>query len=125
MFTYYTKWIPKFSNIMQPLIKNKTFPWNATNIKAFKTLWKQLENATLQNIDENVPFIVECDASDVATAATLNQRVRSEAFMSHTLKRSELHYTSIKKEATAIIKAAWWHSCSITTRGQKLKTIKF
>ena len=49
MFAYYAKWIPRFSDKIQPLIKNKNFPLNATAIQAFKTLKKQLEIATLQN----------------------------------------------------------------------------
>ena len=52
-----------------------------------------------------MPFVVECDASDVAISTTLNQGGRPVAFMSRTLHGSELHYPAVKKEATAIIKA--------------------
>ena len=56
-------------------------------------------------------FVVECDASDVAMSATLNQGDKSAAFMSRTLQGSELHYPSIEKEAIAIIEAVrkWNH----------------
>ena len=51
-----------------------------------------------------MPFVVECDASDVANSATLNQEGRPRAFMSRTLHGSELHYPAVEKEATVILK---------------------
>ena len=72
MCAYYLKWILRFFDKIWPLIKTKNFPLNATAIQAFKTLKKQLENATLQNVDEELLFVVECDASRVAASATLN-----------------------------------------------------
>ena len=74
-------------------------------VAAFQSLKKQLEVATLSAIDEDMPFIVECDASDVAVLATLNQGGRPVAFMSRTLQGSKLHYPSVEKEAIAIIEA--------------------
>ena len=59
----------------------------------------------LQNIDEKLPFVVECDASDVTVSATVNQKGRPGAFMAQTLQSSELHYPSIEKEAIAINEA--------------------
>ena len=52
-----------------------------------------------------MPFVVECDALDVAISATLNQGGRPVAFMSRSFQGSELHYPSVEEEATAIIEA--------------------
>ena len=54
---------------------------------------------------------MECDASDIAVSATLNQSGRPVAFMSRSLSGSELAYPAVEKEATAIIEAVrrWSH----------------
>jgi hypothetical protein len=74
-------------------------------------LKKELLNTTLQSIDENLPFVVECDASEVAISAILNQGGRPVAYMSRTLHGSELHHSAVEKEATSIIEAVrkWSH----------------
>ena len=56
-------------------------------------------------IDENVPFVVETDASNGAALATLNQRGKPVAFYSRSLNKSELNLSSIEKEAMAIVEA--------------------
>ena len=70
-----------------------------------------MESAALRPIDEVVPFVVECDASETTLSVTLNQRSRPVAFMSRTLQFSELHYPPVEKETTAIIEAVhkWEH----------------
>ena len=47
----------------------------------------------LQNIDEDNPFVVKRDVSEVA-------------FMSTEFEMHELHYSSVEKKATSIIKSA-------------------
>ena len=71
----------------------------------FERIKKLIAKAALQAIDETLPFTVECDVSEVAVSATLNQGGRPVAFMSRSLSGSELLYPSIEKEATAIIEA--------------------
>jgi len=57
-------------------------------------------------IDEALPFTLETDASDNAISATLNQQGdRPVTFFSRMLNKRELHYSSVEKEALAIIEA--------------------
>ena len=88
-----------------------SFPLDTAATAAYNLLKKELEKAALQSIDESCSFVVECDASEVAILAMLNQGGRPVAFMSRTLQNSELHYPSVEKEATAIIEAVskWRH----------------
>ena len=69
MFSYYSKFIDKFSEKIRPLNKNITFPVPKTVLDAFNVLKEDLKTATLQPIDTEVPFVVETDAR---IAATLN-----------------------------------------------------
>ena len=55
---------------------------------------KELEGETLNPIDEAVPFVLECDASESKIPATLNQTERPIEFMSITLLGRELQLSS-------------------------------
>ena len=105
LFAYYAKWIKKFSEKIKRLKEAKSFPLNDSQINDFQNLKKETAGAVLRSIDKNMPFVVECDASDVAIVATLNQGGRPVAFMSRTLHGRELYYPTVEKEATAIIEA--------------------
>ena len=99
LFSYYSQWIPKFSDPIKPLSSCKTFPLPSTAVEAFESLKKTIEDAVVTVIDETIPFDFETDASEVAIAATLNQNGKPVAFFSRTLQGSELKYASIEKEA--------------------------
>ena len=105
MFAYYAKWIPRFSDRIRPLNKAKQFPLDTRACEAFHDLKQLLVKAALHCPDNTKPYVIECDASDVAISATLNQFGRPVAFMSRTLNRHETHYPAIEKEATAVIEA--------------------
>ena len=62
-------------------------------------------------VDEEVPFEVGTDASDLAIAATLNQNWWPVAFFSRTLQGAEISNASVEKEAKAIIETIrhWRH----------------
>ena len=76
---------------------------NTSALTAFDHFKKEPEKAALHSIDESSPFMVECNASEVAISAMLNQSGLPVAFSSRTLQGSKLHYPSVEKEGTAII----------------------
>lgn len=114
MFSYYSQWISDFSGKIAPLISSKNFPLSKDAIESFQLLKKEVEKSMLFSINEDVPFVVETDASDHSIAATLNQSGRPVAFFSRTLNISERKHSSIEKEAYAIVEAVrkWRHFLS-------------
>ena len=111
MFAYYARWIENFFTKIAPLTGIETFPLTNKAASAFKTLPGSLSSACLHCINDEEPFTVECDASDLAIGATLNQNGRPVGFMSRTLTKNERLYLAIEKEATTIIGAVrkWAH----------------
>ena len=76
LFAYYAKWIKQFSEKIKRLKEAKSLPLNDSQISDFQNLKKEIAIAAFRSIDENMLFVVECDASDVAILATLNQEGR-------------------------------------------------
>ena len=114
MFSYYSQWIKSFSEKIRPLITATKFPLDASAQEAFEGLKKDILDAVVMSIDENVPFVVETDASENAIAATLNQEGKPVAFFSRTLNKSEKRHSAVEKEAYAIVEAIrkWRHFLS-------------
>ena len=104
-FSYYSRWIKDFSEKIRVLVKIDRFPLAAEEIISFKSLKKDIAESVVCAINENDPFTVESDASQSAIAATLNQSGRPVAFFSRTLRGAELKYSSVEKEAQAIIES--------------------
>ena len=71
MFAYYANWIPQFSDKIIPLAECVSFPLSKGALVSFCSLKEELSKVTLSAINEDVPFLVECDASDVAVSASL------------------------------------------------------
>lgn len=111
LFAYYAKWIPNYSDKVKLLNSVDSFPLSEDAVKDYEELKSAIAEATLQAIDDSIPFTVECDASEIAVSATLNQTGRPVAFFSRTLSKSELHYPAVEKEAMCIIEAVrkWSH----------------
>jgi len=104
LFAYTARWISNYSAIIRPLIK-ASLPLDKDALRAINIVKQDLASATLQPINESLPFTVETDASDFATAASLNQDGRPAAFHSRTSSPSEQRHTAVEKEAYAVVEA--------------------
>ena len=111
MFAHYSHWIHGFSEKIRPLVQSHKFPLQKPALDAFKTLKQNIADATIAAIRDDLPFVVETDASDHAIAATLCQDERPIAFFSRTLSTSERNHSAVEKEAYAIVEALrrWKH----------------
>ena len=87
---------------MRPLAEAKTFLIDGSALDAFVLLKFELLKSSLQSIDESLPFVIECDASDVAISAIFNQNGCPVAF-SLGLCSAARNITVYEKEATAVI----------------------
>ena len=73
IFSYYAKWINDFSDKIHVLNNVTKLPLNKTQKNVFTDMKPELAYAAMQPIDENIPFVVETNASDFSVSATLNQ----------------------------------------------------
>ena len=121
-FSYYSCWIPKFSDKIRPVSQTTSFPISKEAEDAINLMKTDIQNSVVGFIDETIPFTVECDASDVAIAATLNQKGRPVAFFARTLQNHELRFPSIEKEAMSIIEAVRFWRQFLSTRKFTLVT---
>ena len=104
MFLYYARWIRDFSRKITLLLSsNVTFPLSKAEIESFAKFRNEYVNACLGCIDEQEPLTVECDASDFAIAAVLNQNGWPVSFMLQTQTHCECNYPTEEKESVSII----------------------
>ena len=113
LFSYYSKWIPKFSEKIRSLVSCKSFPIDSTSLAArdFQNIKKDIERSFLVTVEPENQLTVETDASGVAIAATLSQNGRPVAFFSRTLTGSEKQHSTVEREAQAIVESIkkWRH----------------
>jgi hypothetical protein len=111
LLSYYSKWIPRFSEKLRPILSVKAFPLSTAAVKAFEEMKTEISEASLHAIEDGVPFVVETDASDGGIAASLSQDGRPIAFFSRALAAAERHHSSMEREACAIVEAIrkWRH----------------
>jgi len=110
---YYRKFIANFSRLAHPLYqllrKDNPWRWGQEEMDSFQSLKKSLvESPILIQPDVSKEFILECDASDFATGAILNQigtdgKAHPVAFYSKTLSPAERNYDIHDKELLAMI----------------------
>ncbi|RYE19449.1 MAG: hypothetical protein EOP45_12640 [Sphingobacteriaceae bacterium] len=116
MAGWYRRFIRDFAGITAPISetlkkKNKkytVFKWTEQASLAFKNLIKALTEApVLATPDYDLPFKIECDASDFACGAVLSQVQDGEerviAYMSQKFIASQRKYHVTEKECLAVI----------------------
>ncbi|XP_041467568.1 uncharacterized protein LOC121417899 [Lytechinus variegatus] len=112
---YYRKFIPNFATIAAPLtdLTKKNGPnkveWGPIEERAFQTLKSRLTSSPILHLpNQDEPYILATDASDVGIGAVLMQRVGEEkfpiAYASRKLSDTERRYAVIERECLAI---AW------------------
>jgi len=110
---YYRSYIPNFATIAEPLTEltkaHARFTWGDAEQKAFDTLRTALvSKPVLAFPDQDKPYTLTTDASNVGIAAVLSQpdehgNLRPVAYASKKLTDAERNYHSTEKEALAIV----------------------
>jgi len=106
MAVYFSKWIPNFSDIMDPLfvaLERKSFPLSKECLDAIQKMSQELKKAVLHIPDPKRPLCIETDASGKAVGATLTQDGRPISFMSRRLSKSEQKWSPAELEGYAVI----------------------
>jgi hypothetical protein len=117
---YYRRYIPHFADITVPLNellkKNKIFSWNDDAQRAFVDLKSRLASRPiLRPPDYDKQFCLAVDASQNCVGACLFQITDDVehpiCFLSRKLRIHEMHYSTIEKEALALVTAV--RACSV------------
>ena len=111
LFSYYSRWVSKFSDRIKLLTGEPVFPLNVEAADAFNRIKQCIVDSCLICPNNGDLLVLETDASDHSLSATLNQGGRPVAFFSRTLNVHERHHPSVEKDACAIVEAArkWRH----------------
>lgn len=118
---FYRRFIHKYSDLSKPLNeltkKNQKFEWTPACQTAFDNLKQRFQSAPILKMPEpNKQFLIECDASKVATGAVLRQKGDDGlwhpcAYLSKSFTAAERNYEIYDRELLAICRAleAWRH----------------
>jgi len=109
--SYYRKFILGFADIATPLHRltgNVKFVWDEPCQKAFETLKGKLTSAPILVLpSDDLPYVLDTDASDYAMGAVLSQIVdgneRVIAYASRTFNKAERNYCTTRKELSAVV----------------------
>ncbi|KAL5255551.1 hypothetical protein ACHWQZ_G010951 [Mnemiopsis leidyi] len=114
LFSYYSKWVPQYSDKIRPLISSDSFPLSKTAVEAFELVKKCIHESCIVSPNDKDLLVVETDASGYALSASLNQNSKPVAFFSRTLNQHEKLHSAVEKEACAIVEAVrkWRHYLS-------------
>ena len=111
MCSYYSRFIPNFSQIAEPIIaltrKYTHFKWSDTHQRAFEYLKDSLTAVPLLVYpDSSKPYVLYTDSSDTCIDACLTQECDGDEkpiyYLSHKLSRSQCKWSVVEKEAFAI-----------------------
>ena len=113
MVNYYGKFLPNLATTLAPLYEllcqTKAWTWGPRQRKAFRQVKGLLQsNKVLTHFDDQLPLLLECDASPYGLGTVLSHRMpdgseRPVGFASRTLSKAETNYSHLDKEALAII----------------------
>ena len=113
LVNYYGKFLPNLANTLAPLYKllrqTAAWKWGPRQKQAFRHVKKLLKsNKVLTHFNDQLPLLLECDASPYGVGAVLSHRLpdgteKPVSFASRTLSKAESNYAHIDKEALAII----------------------
>ena len=111
LFSYYSQWVPKFSDKIKPLTGDPQFPLSEEALTAFAAMKSCIAESWVTTPNDSDLLVVETDASGYALSASLNQSGKPVAFFSRSLKDPERRHSSIEKEECAIVEACrkWRH----------------
>ena len=109
---YYRRFVPDYSTVAQPLVrllgKDCKFKWTEACQDAFKALRALLIKApVLAFPKEDLPYIVDTDASDYGIGGILSQNVEGTehviAYYSKSLNPAQQKYCTTRRELLAVV----------------------
>ena len=109
---YYRRFVPDYSTVAQPLVhllgKDCKFEWTTACQDAFKALRALLISApVLAFPKEDLPYIIDTDASDYGIGGVLSQDVNGTeyviAYYSKNLNPAQQKYCTTKRELLAVV----------------------
>ena len=77
--SHYSQWIHRYSKKIRLLTKAPSFSIFKETTDAFKALKRDIECSVVSVLNEELPFEIETNASNLVIAATLNQNGRPVA----------------------------------------------
>ena len=110
MTGYYRRFIKDYAKIARPLIdltkKDEKFEWTNKAEESFQTFKRILaEDLVLELPDLNETFVLDTDASDIASGWVLSQNDKVVSYGSMTHNKAERNYGITEKECLACVKA--------------------
>ena len=113
MLNYYHRFLPDVATVLEPLHqllrKGSKWQWLKEQQEAFEKAKELLQSSELLvHFDPSKELILATDASDYGVGAVLSHKVESGAvrpigYMSRSLNAAERNYSTLEKEALAII----------------------